>query len=240
MMHRMKQWSTTSCPRCGEEETAEHVWTCQYPGANDLWEKAIEDLKTWCRREGTMPAIIEAVVNGLNGWRNNTDISQDRYYLEDKDVASAFHTQSQAGWKHFFEGRPSRQWAQIQTTYFRDSLRSQQTGKRWLIELIKKMWNIAWDLWEQRNGMVHDKETQVQNEALKQEVEQLWNTKERVRLPTRKGLPTSLEQLLRWPHDKQEHWRNLMVAQLRRLETTKMSSNFAAEREGIRRFLSQA
>jgi hypothetical protein len=160
MMHRTKQWATTRCPRCGDLETAEHVWKCQHADANVLWDKAMEDLVQWFRQQGTMPDIIVAVISGLNGWRNN---SQEGGDLEDKDVILAFTKQSQAGWKHFFEGRPCYQWAQIQSTYFRDALQSYQSGKRWLIELIKKMWNIAWDLWEHRNGILHDGEAQAHN-----------------------------------------------------------------------------
>jgi hypothetical protein len=71
----------------------------------------------------------------VNGWRNNC---QKRGDLEDKDVILAYSKQSQSGWKNFFEGRPCHQWAQIQSTYFRDALRSYQSGKRWLTEVIKK------------------------------------------------------------------------------------------------------
>jgi hypothetical protein len=35
-------------------------------------------------------------------------------------------------------------------------MRSQCLGRQWTIELIKKLLNIAWDLWEHCNGIVHD------------------------------------------------------------------------------------
>jgi hypothetical protein len=31
-------------------------------------------------------------------------------------------------------------------------------GKRWAIALIQKLWDTAWDLWEQRNGILHEQE----------------------------------------------------------------------------------
>jgi hypothetical protein len=44
------------------------------------------------------------------------------------------------------------------------------TGKRWVIALIRKLWLVAWDLWEHRNGILHaqtstisDKQTQTVN-----------------------------------------------------------------------------
>ena len=30
-----------------------------------------------------------------------------------------------------------------------------RTGRRWAVALIQKLWDIAWDLWEHRNGHVH-------------------------------------------------------------------------------------
>ena len=46
-------------------------------------------------------------------------------------------------------GFQSRKWERIQADHFRNqgSLRS---GKRWVTELIKKLWNTAWDLWSYR------------------------------------------------------------------------------------------
>jgi len=35
---------------------------------------------------------------------------------------------------------------------------SRKTGKRWLTALIQKMWKVAWDLWEHRNGVRHEQE----------------------------------------------------------------------------------
>jgi hypothetical protein len=32
------------------------------------------------------------------------------------------------------------------------------SGYRWLSALICKLWQVAWDMWEHRNGIFHDKE----------------------------------------------------------------------------------
>ena len=32
------------------------------------------------------------------------------------------------------------------------------TGKRWLSQLILKLWEVSWDMWEHRNGVLMDKE----------------------------------------------------------------------------------
>jgi hypothetical protein len=71
-------------------------------------------------------------------------------------------------------------------------------------------------LWEHRNGILHKKEVQVQNRLLTQELQQLWEHQQRIRLEFKKGHPTSLAQLLQWPTVKQEHWRNVTRTRIQR------------------------
>jgi hypothetical protein len=40
-------------------------------------------------------------------------------------------------------------------------IKSKRSGKRWTVELIKKMWAIAWDLWDHRNGILHEEQNLV-------------------------------------------------------------------------------
>jgi hypothetical protein len=234
MMYRMKQWPSPACPRCGLEEDTEHVWTCQQPEAQQKWEEAVDALSYYLRTQSTKPEISTAIIDGLNGWRNNSKVDYDTY---DHEVLLAAETQDKSGWKHFFEGRPNFHWVKLQSRYFSVELKSQQSGKRWMTELIKKLWGVAWDLWEHRNGILHQKETQALHFLLSQELQQLWAQQARLRLETKKGHPTSLAQLLQWPTVKQEHWRNVTVIRIKRKEQEKANPSFAVEREGMRRFL---
>ena len=59
--------------------------------------------------------------------------------------------QDRLGWDAAVQGRWSNDWIAVQQAYL-DFIESKLSGKRWLIELIKKTWDIAWDLWEDRNG----------------------------------------------------------------------------------------
>jgi hypothetical protein len=235
MMYRMKKWSAPTCPRCKNEEDVEHVWICHHSEAQQMWDMAMHDIADWLRIQGTQPEITTAIINGLNAWRNNSHIEYDEY---DKEVSMAAKLQHQTGWKNFFEGWPNMHWVKLQSHYFVVALRSQQTGKRWMIELIKKLWGVAWDLWEHRNGILHKKDVQVQNVILSQEIHQLWEHQKRIHLDYKKGQPTLLTQLLQWPIVKQEHWRNIIELRIQRKESNKASPSFAAEREGLRQFLS--
>lgn len=47
------------------------------------------------------------------------------------------------------------EWAQAQQAYYL-LIKSRHTGKQWVVALLKKFWDIAWDLWEHRNGILHE------------------------------------------------------------------------------------
>jgi hypothetical protein len=45
-------------------------------------------------------------------------------------------------------------------------IKSRRIGKRWVVALIKKMWDIAWDLWEHRNGILYQSTNVVSDAEL--------------------------------------------------------------------------
>jgi hypothetical protein len=69
----------------------------------------------------------------------------------------ALAAQDSNGWDNFFEGRLAQDWEQAQTAHYK-WCRSRKSGRRWTIAIIQKLWDIAWDLWENRNDMIYAKE----------------------------------------------------------------------------------
>jgi hypothetical protein len=53
------------------------------------------------------------------------------------------------------KGRLSYQWGEIQDAYFK-WLGKRNTGRTWVIALMKKLWNIMWDMWDNRNDVKHN------------------------------------------------------------------------------------
>jgi len=68
-MKRWKQRQDDACPRCGAMEDAAHVWTCHGSGADDLWEKSVEDLNRWLTVVQTDPDIQHCIVSYLRSWK---------------------------------------------------------------------------------------------------------------------------------------------------------------------------
>jgi hypothetical protein len=55
------------------------------------------------------------------------------------------------------EGAPALGWSGYIDLHY-NSIWSNRNGRYWLSSIIKKLWNIAWDLWEHQNGAAHDKQ----------------------------------------------------------------------------------
>jgi len=52
----------------------------------------------------------------------------------------------------------SIEWREIQHQYY-VFLKSRHTRCRWVVELLKKLWDVSWDLWEHRNSVLHEAES---------------------------------------------------------------------------------
>ena len=55
------------------------------------------------------------------------------------------------GWRAFLEGCVLQTWTVKQQEYY-DWLEKKNTGQRWVETLIKRLWQVSWDMWEHRRG----------------------------------------------------------------------------------------
>jgi predicted RNA-binding Zn-ribbon protein involved in translation (DUF1610 family) len=155
MMKRRKERQTDECPRCGESEDVEHIWRCQYD-TQGMWTKSMANLKEWMLSNETHPALINLILDGLESWRMGSSLKREHPpWLH----ALAEH-QSQCGWKNFFEGFLVKEW-RVESQAHLSRLKSKRSSKRWTSALIRKLWQVAWDLWEHRNGYLHAKEISI-------------------------------------------------------------------------------
>jgi hypothetical protein len=68
--------------------------------------------------------------------------------------------QKSMGWNLMLEGWLAAKWELEQQAYY-TLIKSRQSWNRWLIAIIKKLWQVAWDLWDHRNKVLHEKENTV-------------------------------------------------------------------------------
>ncbi len=83
--------------------------------------------------------------------------------------------QNSIGWQQFFEGWISVSWKKAQQSCY-SLIHSHHTGYRWITSLIKKLWNVAWNLWEHCNDILHNKDsivTSIEHQHLNQRVQSM-------------------------------------------------------------------
>jgi|NOAtaT_6_FD_contig_81_301931_length_1652_multi_2_in_0_out_0_3 hypothetical protein len=83
------------------------------------------------------------------------------------DVSLAFDIQSDIGWNLLLEGWIAYEREFLQSSHYA-LIGSRKSGRRWLIQVIKKLWLVSWDMWEHRNGILHDSDNaQLQSQTQK-------------------------------------------------------------------------
>lgn len=160
---KRKEKNSALCKRCGTEETTTHVWQCQTPEVHDIWITAVAKLDKWLHDIQTDPILIHHITISLLGWYHGTHINEH--------LAHDFATErTDIGWNLFIEGWISTAWRKQQTNYLLQ-IQSSKSSFQWATALIKKMWDIAWDLWEHRSGIEHLHDVQEQHQSLNEKIE---------------------------------------------------------------------
>jgi len=145
-MARWKQRSTAECPRCGiSPEDKAHIFQCQQEDAATQWNEALDSLQKWMKDEKSDPILTEELIKGLMAWRSG---------LTAPGSTTASQQQGILGWDVVLDGWLSIEWRAQQETYW-SSWRRRKSSKRWVSELIKKLWNVSWDMWDHQNGILH-------------------------------------------------------------------------------------
>lgn len=158
-----KERDNPDCPRCGEVERAKHVWSCRHAETQEIWNAAIQDLRSTLTSQKTDPSITYQLCSGLMRWYSGED-------LRITDPRPLIIQQCDIGWDCFIEGIIGMHWGKQQQIYFQ-SINSRRSGLRWTIALIKKLWNIAWDLWSHRNGIEHARDLTIEIQQLDEDIE---------------------------------------------------------------------
>jgi hypothetical protein len=160
----MKRWGerdTDACPRCGEPEDASHVWKCSQAQAQDVWDTSLGKLDTWMSEVGTLPAVKQSILDHLHSWKNPAG-----HHISNNTTSCQYDLQGECGWQSLLEGFIHKDWSIEQHTFY-STIQSPRNGKRWTIELIKKLWTVTWDQWEHRNATLHDQDNLVRQEEAK-------------------------------------------------------------------------
>jgi hypothetical protein len=145
------------CPRFSAFETTAHVLLCPAPQAQRQWDSSLSNLDQWFAKAFTLPDLQNVIITHLLSWRNQ-DANPPAPSYNWPGVNDIVLDQDAVGWRAFLEGGVLYIWAAKQQEYY-NWIKRRNTGKRWITILIKKPWEISWNMWEQRNGEVNNPES---------------------------------------------------------------------------------
>ena len=153
----MKWWNQRvigNCPRCGApDETTTHVLRCRCGSTEEIWGPSKISLEKWMNEYKTCPDLKRMLLQFIEQWRLGREVSNITD-IEFESAQGIFVEQKKIGWRNMIGGCFSNVWVLAQGDYYK-WLRVRRTRERWVAELIKKLWNISWDLWQERNDILH-------------------------------------------------------------------------------------
>jgi len=116
------------------------------------------------KTEQSDPKLIELLLTELQAWRNGEPHTTTLQLAQ---------TQLEIGWEAALDGWLSLDWQATQEAYWLQWCRC-KSSKRWTAELIKKLWNVAWDMWEHCNDTLHNSTTH-RDDIIKSKInDQVW------------------------------------------------------------------
>jgi hypothetical protein len=117
---------------------------------------------------GTYPAAQHTIISSRSAWRTGSPYPNSL----DSDVQSLLSLQMLMGWEAAFKTEIVLGWSTIQEEYYRSTnAKPFHNGLRWLSLLIRKLFDISWDLWEHRNDTLHKRTLGIKARELAKSVQ---------------------------------------------------------------------
>ena len=112
------------CPmKCGSRETAQHFLQCEKVNTTAEMKRVLDSLRKCFVWANTNQVLTTTIMHCITSWLqfgeqpNMTSINIDNESSKDQ-IISAVKAQSVIGWDHFFKGRISKHWGDIQQTHY--------------------------------------------------------------------------------------------------------------------------
>ena len=155
-------------------------------------------------------------------------------------IKDIFEGQAEIGWRPLLGGCLAEQWARVQGTYLK-WCGSRKSDRRWATALIKKLWDVAWDQWDDKNGAIHNTPLGIEMSgglslirAIKAEF--FWG---KVGLPRKvqSTFPTNVNILLDAPLEHQQCWFVLIRAAREMQNDYRIPDKFSDPKSSLRQWV---
>ena len=101
---------------------------------------AVQDISECMHSMETDPLLRTTMTQGLSDWLKGDSLSACP--IHNPSFQSAFSEQNKIHWYNLLLGIASKKWVTMQDRYLRRK-KSQRSGKRWLMQILKKLMEVA-------------------------------------------------------------------------------------------------
>ena len=178
------------CPTCkGPSEDFDHFLQCRDSKRFKHWETLLNELELFLSETNTHESLSQIILQEI---RNLTINQPHEQHETNDDFDHIRATQETIGWKQLLFGRFSRKWAEAQDRHL-ESMRQQdettkkalknQSGHKWLVAIIRKIWQSLYKLWLSRNEDLHGQDpnnSKQLKKRLKQRIDSLYELKNNI------------------------------------------------------------
>ena len=239
----MKIWNQRvidNCPRCGvANEDTTHILKCPSASAQAVWQNSLLTLDEWLQTKKTCPDLRKLLLHILERWRLGLEVT-NLSTCQFEWCGNVFAAQQMIGWRQLMGGCLTIEWARAQDKYYK-WVGMRRTGKRWVISLIKRLWEISWNIWDDRNGVLHNTPMAADlsgaaslDKAIREEY-QLGS--EGLPTPVRSQFPRDIEKLLKASLIQRKSWLVLVRASRELVNDNRIQDEFTNPRSYLRKWV---
>ena len=242
-MMKRKERDFDHCPRCKQpHENSTHVIICPAKSASQQWDVTMMNLEQSLQKLHCPSDFPTALIAHLTAWRtNNTYPDNSSYTPHTKAMIQAQHD---IGWGHALDGCIHKQWREEIALFHKNNYSNKVSHKRWTTAIIRKMWDVSWDMWDQRNAILFqvtpDEDllgiTKMKH-TIRRELDQ---GRDVLMSPDERALfSVDIDEVQEWTLDRMNTWYSRVVA-ARQLSAARNEIHMTSERRGMARWLNSS
>jgi hypothetical protein len=173
-----KYQSHSKYPSCEtDNEDTNHILRRPQNDAHTLCDHSLLDLEQWMIQNNGHPELIEIIILGLTTLHNDNRLPLT-YEILEPTLRQAWTKQCRIGWGSFIEGYWALEWQQCQSVYL-IHINSRKSSLLWISRVQRRIWLMAWNMWEHRNNFLHNDGTTIhtyETRAINEEIREEWTT----------------------------------------------------------------
>lgn len=112
----------------------------------------IEKLHQWMNQSTFLGKMTEIICSSLLLWQSSSSYSV--HNNQSKTIQEATTHQDRIGWKCFMDGFFTTKWRTGLRAHYL-FIKSQKSEILWMAKLQRKLWEIAYKMWDHRNNDLH-------------------------------------------------------------------------------------